>query len=146
MEGNTIDVLLVEDNPGDVELAQVAIEKSKLLVNLHVVNDGEAAMEYLHKEAAYADAPRPDLIILDLNLPKLDGREVLREIKQDANLKAIPVVILTLSAAEKDLIKAYDLGANTYITKPIGFDQFVKVVHSIEDFWFTIAKLPPKRR
>jgi two-component system response regulator len=109
-----------------------------------VVNDGEAAMEYLHQTGAYADASRPDLIILDLNLPKLDGREVLREIKRDDNLKSIPVVVLTLSSAEKDLAKAYEFGANTYITKPIDFEQFVKVVHSIEEFWFTIAKLPPK--
>jgi two-component system response regulator len=145
MNDSTIDVLLVEDSEGDIELARVAIEQSKLLVNLHVVNDGVAAMKYLRKQGGFTRSVRPDLVILDLNLPKKDGREVLQEIKMDEDLRSIPVVILTLSSSEEDMEKAYYSGANTYITKPIDFSQFVKVVHSIEEFWFKIAKLPAKR-
>ena len=136
--------MLIEDNPADVDLAKEALEESKMLCNLSVVNDGEAAMQYLHREGPYGDAFRPDLIILDLNLPKKDGREVLREIKEDENLKSIPVVVLTISNTEVDMLKAYRQHANCYITKPIDFEQFIKVVRAIEDFWFTIVCLPKR--
>ncbi|MFA6470393.1 MAG: response regulator [Candidatus Latescibacterota bacterium] len=148
-KGNTnlkeVNILLVEDNPADVRLTQEALEESKLYCKLYTVYDGEAAMEFLYKEGKYGDATRPDLIILDLNLPKKDGREVLKEIKEDEKLKSIPVVVLTMSKSEEDAWKAYDLHANCYITKPIDFNQFIKVVKSIQDFWFTIVKLPPRR-
>ncbi|MBT7304021.1 MAG: response regulator [Victivallales bacterium] len=137
-----IEILLVEDNPGDVELARVALRMSKIHNTLNVVEDGEAAMSYLHREGEYAEALRPDLILLDLNLPRKDGREVLAEIKGDSSLKRIPVVILTTSKAEEDVLRSYDLHANCYITKPIDLSQFMKVVKSIEDFWFTIVVLP----
>jgi chemotaxis family two-component system response regulator Rcp1 len=146
MNGKTavvpIDILLVEDNPGDVRLTREALKDSKILNNLSHVADGEAAMAFLRRTGAYAAAPRPDLILLDLNLPKKDGREVLDEIKTDAGLKRIPVVILTVSSADEDILKTYNLHANCFITKPIDFDQFLKVVKSIEDFWLTIVKLP----
>jgi chemotaxis family two-component system response regulator Rcp1 len=138
-----IDILLVEDNPGDVRLTIEALKEDKLQNNLHVVKDGIEAMAFLCQEGEYADAPRPDLILLDLNLPKKDGREVLEEIKADESLKRIPVVILTTSQAEEDILKTYDLHANCYITKPVNLDQFIKVVRSIEEFWLTIVKLPP---
>ncbi|MGA2090633.1 MAG: response regulator [Endomicrobiales bacterium] len=140
----SIDILLVEDNPADIELAKEALSESKLLTSLHTVGDGEAAMMYLHRQGKYKAAIRPDLIILDLNLPKKDGREVLKEIKEDENLKSIPVVILTMSSAEVDMLKVYKLHANCFITKPIDFTQFISVVHAIEHFWFTIVCLPPK--
>jgi two-component system response regulator len=138
-----IEILLVEDNPGDVGLAREALEIGKLCNDLNVVGDGEAALAYLRGQGKYSGKPRPDLILLDLNLPKKDGREVLAEIKADRALRRIPVVILTSSSAEQDILKSYDLHANCYITKPIDMDQFVKVVQSIKDFWFTIVKLPP---
>lgn len=141
----TIDILLVEDNPADVDLAREALEESKMLCHLAVVNDGEAAMKYLRREEPFGDAPRPDLVILDLNLPKKDGREVLRDIKEDEKLKSIPVVVLTMSKAEADLLKAYQEHANCYITKPIDFNQFINVVRAIESFWFTIVCLPAKQ-
>lgn len=137
-----IEILLVEDNPGDARLAIEALKDSKLRNNLYVAEDGVEAMNYLHKIGKYSEMPRPDLIILDLNLPKKDGREVLGEIKSDNNLKRIPVVILTISKAEEDIIKSYNLHANCYVTKPLDLDQFMKVVKSIEDFWLTIVKLP----
>lgn len=137
-----IEILLVEDNPADVELAQEALQESKLACCLSVVQDGEAALTYLRKEPPYQNATRPDLIILDLNLPKKDGRQVLKEIKEDEKLKTIPVVVLTMSRSDEDTLKAYQLHANCYITKPIDFEQFIKVVKSVEDFWFTIVKLP----
>jgi CheY-like chemotaxis protein len=137
-----IEILLVEDNPGDSRLAQEALKDSKLWNNLHITADGVEAMDFLHKTGKYSTAPRPDLIILDLNLPKKDGREVLAEIKNDDELKRIPVVILTISQAEEDIIKSYNLHANCYVTKPLDLDQFMKVVKSIEDFWLTIVKLP----
>jgi CheY-like chemotaxis protein len=140
----TIDILLVEDNPGDIDLAREALNESKMLCTLHVVNDGEDAMRYLRAEGQFKDAVRPDLIILDLNLPKKDGREVLKEIKEDEELKRIPVVVLTISKAESDLLKAYQLHANCYINKPIDFNQFINVVKAIENFWFTIVCLPKK--
>ena len=137
-----IEILLVEDNPGDADLAKEALNESKLNNNLSIVMDGEEAMAFLRQEGSYADVPRPDLILLDLNLPKKDGREVLAEVKSDANLKRIPVVILTTSRAEEDVLKTYNLHANCYITKPIDLTQFMKVVKSIEDFWLSIVVLP----
>jgi len=138
-----IEILLVEDNPGDADLAREALENSKILNTLSVVDDGEKALAFLHRNGKYAQAPRPDLILLDLNLPKKNGREVLAEIKSDENLKRIPVVILTASKDEEDILKSYNLHANCYITKPIDLHQFVRVVRAIEDFWLTIVKLPP---
>ena len=138
-----IEILLVEDNAGDVDLTREALKNGKLCNTLHVVRDGEAAMAFLRRKGKYADAPRPDLVLLDLNLPKKDGREVLGEIKSDEDLKCIPVVILTISKSEEDIFKSYNLHANCYITKPIDLNQFIRVVQAIEDFWFTIVKLPP---
>ncbi|MCX6917312.1 MAG: response regulator [Verrucomicrobia bacterium] len=138
-----IEILLVEDNPGDVDLAREALENGKLYNTLHVVNDGEAAMAFLRHEGKYTDAPRPDLILLDLNLPRKNGQEVLAEIKSDEELKCIPVVILTSSKAEQDILSTYNLHANCYISKPIDLDQFLKVVQAIKTFWVTIVKLPP---
>jgi len=137
-----VEILLVEDNPGDADLARETLAGSKINNTLHVVSDGEKAMDFLKQRRAYTAAPRPDIILLDLNLPRKDGREVLAEIKQDDALKRIPVVILTSSSAEEDILRSYNLHANCYITKPIDFKQFTKVVHSIEDFWLTIVKLP----
>lgn len=139
-----IEVLLVEDNPGDVRLMQEALRDSKVKNNLYVVTDGEEAMSFLRREGKYYGATEPDLILLDLNLPGKDGREVLEEIKNDPALKHIPVVIVTTSAAEEDILKSYCLHANCYVTKPVNLEQFIKVVHAIEDFWFTIVKLPQK--
>jgi chemotaxis family two-component system response regulator Rcp1 len=143
-EGKVIDILLVEDNPGDVRLAQEALKESKIRNKLYVVNDGVEATDFLHQQGKYADAPRPDLILLDLNLPRKSGREVLAEIKTDESLRRIPVVVLTVSNAEEDIIKAYDQHANCYITKPLDFNQFMKVTKTIEGFWLTIVKLPPR--
>lgn len=136
-------VLLVEDNPADADLAREALEFHKLHVELSVVMDGIEAMNFLQQEGRYADAPRPDLIVLDLNLPKKDGRQVLAAIKTDDKLKRIPVVVLTSSEAEIDVVKSYDLGANCYITKPLDLKAFQYIVRAVNDFWFTIAKLPP---
>ena len=138
----TVDILLIEDNEADVRLTKEGIKEVKIRNSLNVVSDGEAAMAYLKKESPYEKANTPDLILLDLNLPKKDGRQVLEEIKNDAKLQQIPVVILTSSEAEKDIIQSYKLHANCYITKPIGIEQFVEVIKSIEDFWFSIVKLP----
>jgi len=138
-----IEILLVEDNPGDVRLTREALKEGKVLNHLSVAQDGIEAMAFLRREGKYAREIHPDIILLDLNLPKKDGREVLAEIKQDPNLLRIPVVILTTSKAEEDIIKTYDLHANCFITKPVDLDQFITVVQSIEDFWFTIVKLPP---
>lgn len=140
--GRPANFLLVEDNPGDVRLTQEALKSHKVQNNLHVVTDGEEAMAFLRKQGKYKDVPRPDIILLDLNLPKKDGREVLAEIKSEPSLKTIPVVIISSSEAEQDIIKSYDLNANCYVTKPVNFDQFIKVVQSINDFWLTIVKLP----
>jgi len=140
--GKPIEILLVEDNPGDVRLTQEAFRDSKIRNKLHVVGDGVEAMAFLRREGTYAEAPRPDLILLDLNMPKKDGREVLAEIKTEEDLRRIPVVILTISKAEEDILKSYDLHANCYITKPVDLEQFIKVVKAIEDFWLTIVKLP----
>ena len=140
--GKPIEILLVEDNEGDVRLAVEALKDAKIYNHINFVQDGVEAMAYVRKQGKYARALRPDLILLDLNMPKKDGREVLAEIKADPDLRSIPVVILTISQAEQDILKAYDLHANCYITKPVDLDQFNKVVHSIEEFWFTIVKLP----
>jgi two-component system response regulator len=140
----SIEILLVEDNPGDVDLTREALESGKIKNFLHVAVNGEEAMAFLRHKGKYTNAPRPDLVLLDLNLPRMDGREVLKEIKSDEDLKRIPVVVLTSSKAEEDILKVYNLHANCYITKPIDLIQFLKVVHVIEDFWFTIVKLPPK--
>jgi CheY-like chemotaxis protein len=139
-----IEILMVEDNPGDVRLTREAFKHGKVLNTMHVVEDGVAALDFLYRRGAYGKVPRPDLILLDLNLPKKNGREVLAEIKQDAHLQAIPVVILTTSQAEEDVLRAYSLHANCYITKPVDFIQFTKIVRSIEEFWLTIVTLPPK--
>ena len=139
-----IEILLVEDNKGDVGLIEEVFEEAKIRNNLHVAEDGEEAMLFLHGEGKFSGFPRPDIILLDLNLPKKDGREVLGEIKEDPALKSIPVVILTTSGAEKDVLKAYDLHANAYITKPLDFEQFIRVVKSIGNFWLEIVKLPTK--
>jgi two-component system response regulator len=144
IKGDLIEILLVEDNPGDVRLTREALKDSKILNRLSVVGDGMEAMAFLRREGEYADVPRPDLVLLDLNLPKKDGRSVLKEIKEDPILRRIPVVILTTSLSEQDIIKTYDLYANCYINKPVDLDQFINVVKSIESFWFSIVKLPPE--
>jgi len=140
--GRPIDILLVEDSPSDVRLTLEALKEAKVHNRMSVVEDGEKAMAFLRKEQPYPDAPRPDLILLDLNLPRKDGREVLEEIKSDPDLKRIPVVVLTTSHAEEDIYNAYELHANCYITKPVDFEQFMEVIRSIEDFWLTVVKLP----
>jgi CheY-like chemotaxis protein len=140
--GDMVDILLVEDNEGDARLAKEAMRDSKIHNTLHHVADGEEAMAFLRKEGKYEGVPRPDLILLDLNLPKKDGRQVLAEVKNDESLKRIPVVILTVSSAEEDILRTYNLHANCFVTKPIDLDQFMKVVRSVEDFWLTIVKLP----
>jgi len=142
--GKVIDILLVEDNPGDVRLAQEALKESKVRNKLFVVEDGVEAMAFLRRQGRHADAPRPDLILLDLNLPRKSGREVLAEVKTDSDLRRIPVVVLTVSKAEEDIIKCYDHHANCYITKPLDFSQFMEVTKSVEDFWLNIVKLPPR--
>jgi CheY-like chemotaxis protein len=142
--GNPVEILLVEDNPGDVRLVQEALKENKVFNHMHVAKDGVEALEFLRREPPHQEAPRPDLILLDLNLPKKDGREVLAEIKDDPVLRRIPVVILTTSEAEEDILRTYDLHANCYISKPVDLDQFMKVVRSIEEFWLTIVKLPPE--
>jgi CheY-like chemotaxis protein len=142
MMSRPIEVLLVEDNPGDVRLTREALKEGKVHNNLHVAPDGVEALAFLRREGRYADAVRPDLILLDLNLPRKGGREVLEEVKGDPSLRHIPVVILTSSQAEQDIARAYDLHANCYISKPVDLDQFITVVRSIEDFWFTVVKLP----
>jgi CheY-like chemotaxis protein len=138
-----IEILLVEDSPGDARLAREALQDAKVRNHLHWVDNGEEAMSFLRKEGKHARVPRPDLIQLDLNLPRKDGREVLAEIKEDADLKRIPVVILTVSKDEEDVMKTYNVHANCFITKPLDLNQFIKVVKSIEDFWLTVVKLPP---
>lgn len=139
-----IEILLVEDSEGDVGLIEEVFEDAKIRNNLHVVGDGEEAILFLRGEGQFLDSPHPDIILLDLNLPKKDGREVLEEIKEDDDLKHIPVVVLTTSKAEGDILRSYNLHANAYITKPVDFDQFIKVIKSIEDFWLEVVKLPPK--
>lgn len=142
-ESRAVEILLVEDNPGDVRLTQEALRAGKVWNRLHHAADGHAALAFLKKEGHYGDAPRPDVILLDLNLPRKDGREVLSEIKSDPLFSTIPVVILTTSKAEEDILKSYGLHANCYIVKPIDFSRFAEVVNAIENFWFCIVKLPP---
>jgi chemotaxis family two-component system response regulator Rcp1 len=144
-EAPPVEILLVEDNPGDYRLTQEALREGKVYNNLHWVKDGVEALDFLNRRGKHAGAPRPDIILLDLNLPKKDGREVLSEIKEDADLKSIPVVILTTSKAEEDVLRSYDLHANCYVTKPVDLDKFIVVVQSIDRFWLTIATLPPGR-
>jgi len=141
-KGKPIDILLVEDNPGDVRLTQEALKEAKVRNDLHVVYDGVEAIAFLRKQGVYTDAPRPDMILLDLNLPKKSGHEVLTEIKSDDDLKRIPVVVLTVSKDEEDIVKSYNLHANCFINKPVDLNQFLNVVKSIEDFWLTVVKLP----
>ncbi len=143
-ESASIDILLIEDNPGDVRLTKEALKRGKVLANLNVAMDGSEAMDYLLKRGKFAEAIRPDLIILDLNLPKKDGRQVLKEIKENESLAKIPVVVLTTSRAEQDVIKSYELHANAYITKPLDLNQFMAIIGEIETFWLKVVRLPPK--
>jgi chemotaxis family two-component system response regulator Rcp1 len=138
-----IEILMVEDNPGDVRLTREALKDHKVWNRLHVVEDGVAALDFVHRRTPHEKAPRPDLILLDLNLPRKDGREVLAAIKGDPDLKTIPVVILTTSQAEEDVVRAYNLNANCYVTKPVDFEQFTRIVRAIEQFWLTVVTLPP---
>ncbi len=137
-----IEILLVEDNPGDARLTAEALTDAKVLNTLTVVQDGVEALTYLRRQGRYSDAPRPDVVLLDLNLPKKDGREVLAEIKEDPDLRRIPVVVLTTSRAEEDIARTYDLHGNCYISKPVDLEQFMTVIKSIENFWFTVVRLP----
>lgn len=140
--GKPIDILLVEDNPGDIRLTQEAFKEGKMRNNFFVVRDGVEALEFLSKKGEYKNVPRPDIILLDLNLPKKDGREVLEVIKADKHIRQIPVVILTTSKAEEDILRTYNLHANCFITKPVDLEEFMRVVKTIEDFWLTVVKLP----
>lgn len=142
--GRPVEILLVEDSPGDIRLTQGALHDAKLKNNLHVARDGVEAMAYLHQEGENEDMPRPDLVLLDLNIPKKTGHQVLEEIKTDESLKTIPVVILTVSEADEDIAKSYSQHANSFISKPVDLEQFSTVVKAIDEFWFTIVKLPPK--
>lgn len=137
-----IEILFVEDDPGDRELTTELLNGSKLKLHMHSVDDGEKAMQYLRKEGDYANQPKPDLILLDLNLPRKNGREILQEIKADDRLKRIPVVILTTSKADEDILNTYDLGASCYVTKPVGLAEFTRVVQAIDDFWLTVVRFP----
>ncbi len=141
--GRAIEVLLVEDNPGDVRLTVEALKDGKVRNRLSVASDGVEALAFLRREGKYADAPRPDAILLDLNLPRKDGREVLAEIKSDEDIRRIPVVVLTTSSSDQDILRSYELHANCYVTKPVDLDRFIEVVRGIEDFWLTVVKLPP---
>jgi chemotaxis family two-component system response regulator Rcp1 len=142
MNSRPVQILLVEDNPGDVRLVQEALRDEKIINQVHVVNDGVEAMEFLRNQGPFQDAPRPDFILLDLNLPRMNGREVLQAIKSDDNLRLIPVIVLTSSQAEEDILRAYNCSANCFVTKPPDFESFIRVVRSIEDFWISIVKLP----
>jgi two-component system, chemotaxis family, response regulator Rcp1 len=139
---DVIEILMVEDSPSDIFITQHAIQEAKVLNHLHIVEDGIEAMAFLRKEGKYADAPRPDIVLLDLNLPRKDGREVLAEVKADPRLKIIPIVVLTSSKSDEDILRSYGLHANCYITKPVDFSRFKEVVKAIESFWFTIVTLP----
>lgn len=145
LQGRLVEILLVEDSPGDVRLTREALREGKIRNNLSVVTDGMEALAFLRREGRYAAAPRPDVILLDLNLPRKDGREVLAELKADERLRCIPVVILTTSTDERDVLRAYELHANCYITKPVDFEQFIGVVQAIENFWLTVVILPSER-
>jgi CheY-like chemotaxis protein len=140
-----IDILLVEDNPADVRLTREALKEAKVLNTLHIAEDGMEAMAFLRKQGQFAGSPSPDLILLDLNLPKKDGREILAEIKQDEQLRRIPVVVLTTSRAEEDVVRSYNLHANAYVTKPVDLKQFLEVIRRIEEFWLAVVTLPPNK-
>jgi len=142
--GDPVEILLAEDNPGDAKLTKKALERGQIANNLHVVTDGVETLKFLRQEGDYADESRPDLVLLDLNMPRKDGKEVLEEIKADDELKRIPVVVLTSSEAEEDIIQSYDLHANAYLTKPVDFDGFLDIIGRIEDFWLTVVKRPPE--
>ena len=144
LPGRQIEVLLVEDDPGDVLMTKEAFEDYKIQNTLHVVNDGVEAMDFLRRQGEYADAPRPDLVLLDLNLPRMDGREVLQAIKSDPELASIPVVVLTTSEAEEDVLRSYSLHANAYVTKPVDFERFIQVVRQIDDFFVSVVRLPTR--
>jgi CheY-like chemotaxis protein len=144
MEGQSVEILLVEDNAGDIRLTLEALKSAKISNNINVVRDGVEAMAYLRREGEYVDATRPGLMLLDLNLPRKSGYEVLEELKTDEDLRRIPVVVLTSSKAEEDVLRSYDLHANSYVTKPVGLQEFAKVVSAIEGFWLTIVELPPR--
>lgn len=145
-ESRIVEILLVEDNPGDARLTREALKEGRVRNNLHVAQDGVEALEFLRRAGRFADAPRPDLILLDLNLPRKDGREVLTEIKRDSDLRFIPVVVLTTSEAEQDVLRSYELAANCYITKPVDLEKFLTIVRSIEEFWLNIVRLPADSR
>lgn len=142
MNPKTIEILLVEDNPGDVDLTLEALDEAKICNEVHVAEDGVEAMAFLRREESYADAPRPDLVLLDLNMPRMDGREVLEEVKKDPDLRRIPIVVLTTSEDEQDVLDAYEDSANAYIVKPVDFQQFFGTIRALEDFWLTVVKLP----
>ena len=142
--GRPVQVLLVEDSPSDAAMTMEAMREGRIVNQVHVATDGEMAMAFLRRQGPFADAPRPDLILLDLNLPRMDGREVLREVKDDPILKTIPVIVLTTSAAEEDILKSYDLHANAYVTKPVAFEAFFSAVRGIEDFWLALVHLPQR--
>jgi len=142
LDGRTVEILLVEDNPGDARLTREALKEGKIQNNLHHARDGVEAMEFLRREGAFAGAPAPDIILLDLKLPRKDGREVLAELKQDPQLRSIPVVVLTTSEAEQDILKTYELHANCYISKPVDLEKFIAIVRAIENFWLAVVKLP----
>lgn len=143
VHSNTVEVLLVDDDDGDIELTKQALLNSKIKVNLSVCFDGVEALQYLRREEAFKDAKRPDLVLLDLNMPKKDGRQTLNEIRSDPTLKELPVVILTTSEADEDIIRSYKLGCNCYVAKPVGLDEFSNMLQILKDFWFTVVKLPP---
>lgn len=143
-DAKPVDILLVEDNPADVRLTKEALKDAKVLNQVYVAKDGVEAMAFLHREAPFTEVPVPDLVLLDLNLPRKDGREVLSEIKKDPQLKRIPVVVLTTSKADEDIIRSYNLHANAYVTKPVDLNRFIEITHAMEEFWFTVVKLPPK--
>jgi len=142
--GDPVEILLAEDNPGDAKLTKKAFEQGKILNNLHIVEDGVAALEFLRKDGEYRDKPRPDLVLLDLNMPRKDGWEVLEEIKDEPDLAPIPVIVLTSSEAEEDIVKSYELQANAYLTKPVDFKGFMEIVNGFEEFWLSVVKMPPK--
>ena len=142
LDNRPIDILMIEDNPGDARLTQEALKESKVLNRLYHAKDGVEALSFVRQEGPFADVPRPDIILLDLNLPKKDGREVLAELKADPQLKTIPVVVLTTSKAEQDIVRSYELHANCYITKPVDLDKFIDIVQGLEDFWLSIVRLP----
>jgi len=143
-EARPVEILLVEDDEGDVLLTTEALEATEFTNNMHVARNGEEALRFLRREGGHADAPRPDIVLLDLNLPRVDGREVLAQVKADDDLRRIPIVVLTTSEAEEDILRSYDLHANAYVTKPVDFDRFLQVIQRIDEFFVTVVKLPPR--